>query len=496
MANFWHNIPGNGLGSTGEREMAHGLGPDYQLTPPVIAPFLPSLVRSETELVGLYRIDSWRTNSPEGMFKLEELKSLIQTTLPRNIFDSATYPIADKNIIGKVIPIAFGKIRGATGFPIDTLAKRFKLADHSIESFDGFFDEDGDSFTPDTINLSTAEFTWTGWDGSSSVFVDFTADSNNPIDCVKTLLTDSVRGANRPLTELDTASTGKGFGTNGARLDYIYGVNPSNDEDAIEFDIGLYVDKARDVFKWIQIVLAASFAIMYVDFDGLYQIKSWEPEVSSGMDEMTLEDIKDGNIVPTNIMNDIVTQVNLNYNLTHGFDGSQSFTFDDDKLRQLRSLTVHAVLDEEVPISNTFGAKLWAQRTVAMRGVQRREFSVITVNRFMRKEPGDQFRLRYTPLNINEVVEVLSVEPLVGGENVRLQLSDLRGFKNTIGFWTEDSPTFPTELGGGAMEPWDDTWSDDQKRYALENAGYWSDDDEYIDKADDPEDSFRRSRWK
>lgn len=38
MARFWHNFPGNGLGSTGQREMAHGLGPDYQLIPPPPAP--------------------------------------------------------------------------------------------------------------------------------------------------------------------------------------------------------------------------------------------------------------------------------------------------------------------------------------------------------------------------------------------------------------------------------------------------------------------------
>ncbi len=33
MAGFWHNIPGNGLGSTGQHEIAHGLGPDYDLQP-------------------------------------------------------------------------------------------------------------------------------------------------------------------------------------------------------------------------------------------------------------------------------------------------------------------------------------------------------------------------------------------------------------------------------------------------------------------------------
>lgn len=38
MARFWHNFPGNGLGSTGQREIAHGLGPDYILTPPPVPP--------------------------------------------------------------------------------------------------------------------------------------------------------------------------------------------------------------------------------------------------------------------------------------------------------------------------------------------------------------------------------------------------------------------------------------------------------------------------
>ena len=100
-------------------------------------------------------------------------------------------------------------VKGAKGFAVDTTTSRFKVLGHGVERFTSFYDEDGMNFTPDTINLSLGEFTWLGWDGDAEVFADFVAEGENPVDCVKLLLTDPDKGANLPLADLDTSSTGK-----------------------------------------------------------------------------------------------------------------------------------------------------------------------------------------------------------------------------------------------------------------------------------------------
>jgi hypothetical protein len=59
--------------------------------------------------------------------------------------------------------------------------------------------------------------------------------------------------------------------------------------------------------------------------------------------------------------------------------------------------------------------------------------------------------------------------------------------------WTSDSPTFPAYLGGGSADPWDKTWTTEQKIYAKENFGYWTDENDYIDSTDP--DSYYGSTW-
>jgi len=132
---------------------------------------------------------------------------------------------------------------------------------------------------------------------------------------------------------------------------------------------------------------------------------------------------------------------------------------------------------------------------VAMRGVPRLVLRVPVTQEFMLKEPGDYVRVNSARHGIDEVWEIISVTINPGSLAVELSLIDVRGFREKEGFWVADSNSFPDRLGGAAITAWDDTWTDAQKRWAKENLGFWSGDDDYIDKIDDPLVTYRGSVW-
>jgi hypothetical protein len=456
--------------------------------------FEPSRTRSDGETVGVYRIDAWRVDSLETSLSLKDGRTVLGS-LPINTFDLDTYPNAELSIIDKAIPVAFGKVKGLMAYPIDTTAKKFKVVDHSVITFDRFQDEDGVEFTPDSADIANGEFIYTAWDGDQDLFVDLTAEGQNPVDCVKLLLTDSVKGAGLPLTDLDTTSTGnKGFGSNGARLEYVMATDSITAAETVEFPIGLYVDRNRTIFRWIEKVLAASFAILYVNLSGKYQIRSWKVETSEGIDKVTDNNIK-GKITTRITAADTITKVIARYDERYNTGDFQTFEFSDDRVRQLRGFTQHKSLTQELPISSRFGAKYWAERSVGMRGVPRRILEIDVTQEFMLKEPGDYIRVDSDRDGIFEVFEILEVMINPGSYKVRLKLIDNRGHQEQEGFWVADTITFPGSLGGGTFSAWDANWTDAQKLWAKENSGFWGSDEDYIDETNDTVGSYRSSVW-
>ena len=450
--------------------------------------------QSETKVVGVYRIDKWRLDSLRGSMALREIVTSLGT-LPINTFEPDTYPDAEEEIYGDLIPIAFGVVKGAAAFPIDPDNNKFKVVDHSIMSFDEFRKDNGTVFTPTTVDLSTSEFTWDDWDGSETLFADITAEGENPVDCVKLMLTDSVKGAGLPLSDLDTTSTGnKGFGSGGARLEYVRATNSLTGAEIMDFSIGLYVNSDKPIIRHIEKVLAAAFGILYVGLSGLYQIKAWKVATSEGLGSITDANIR-GRIKTSIVASDTITKVISSYGQRHDSGDFQTVEFKDERLRQLRGLAQHRVLKQELSLSTRFAAKYWAERSVGMRSVPRRILKMNVTQEFMLNEPGDYIRVTSEADGIDEVFEVIAITINPGSLSVSLKLIDNRGHNLQPGFWVGDAVSFPARLGGGAITQWDNTWTAEQKVWAAENIGFWGSDNDYIDQTDDTADSYRKSVW-
>ena len=117
------------------------------------------------------------------------------------------------------------------------------------------------------------------------------------------------------------------------------------------------------------------------------------------------------------------------------------------------------------------------------------------------KNIGDRIRVSYKRRSADgnfewansSPVEIYMIEKDYINNIITLETDDLKGIGSDVGFWTDDTAFFSSDLGSGAMLVWDSSWSEAQKSYAVEYAGYWTNDDGFAD-ATDPE-SLRISKW-
>ena len=457
--------------------------------------FTPVLISSEERKVGEWVMEQISYSDMKASLSLREVRAALELEIPVKEFTQADYPFADsEKTIGKPIPIAFGAVRGAKAFLIDSRTSRFKLLSHGVLGMTRFYDSEQESFTPTTINNTNSEFTYTDWDGTSALYADVVANNSNPVDCVKMLLTDSERGANLPTSAIDTTSSGKGFRASGARLKYLIGNDYETEAEVFSVDIGVYVDDRRETTAIIDEVKAAAFGFVYVDASGVWQYRAWEPEASDGQTKITDENIS-GTLAPKVSARQPITKAVARYNKLNNFDGDAVATYEDVNLTRLRGLSIASVREKEIPVSNKLGAESWCNRQVLLRGRSRRTFDFKGTSELKMVEPGQFFRLVYPPLNIDESVLILSTTQKPGETEVTIKAIDNFGFRDKPGYWCADSPAFPAELGGATITAWDDTWTEPQKFWARENLGFWTDDNGYADSTDDPEISFEGSTW-
>lgn len=464
--------------------------------PSGVGGFTPTLQQGDESTRGVWDIDGFTYDDVKGQWRLTEKRSAVKAEIPAELFALDDFPNADPDIIGEPIPIAFGDVKGLTAFLVDSAAFKFKVCNHLVKAFTKFYDSNGTSFAPNSVDVSDGTFIFTSWDGDTQLFCDVLTVTSNPVDVVKELLTSTTRGAGLPLTELDTSTNG-GFGSAGARLKYVVGTDTRSGDEVNSFEIGLYIKDQRPVTEIIDEVKAAAIGFVYVDSGGLWQYKAWEAAVSEGTLEVTETQIKMGTFRPSVKTNDSITKAVATYNINHGIERSNTVTYLDDELRQKRGLTIHTVEEKELPISNKSGAELWTQYKVNIQGKPRRAYAFTSTNEGKELEPGDTIRLNYAPLEIDQVVTLNETTQVPGKIEVGIKANDVFGFQDLPGFWTLDAPVFPDRLGGDTIPSWNDTtiWTDAQKLWARENLGFWTDDNGYADVAVDPEQSYLASIW-
>lgn len=453
-----------------------------------------TMALADYQTLATWLIQDWRKADDRFTLTLKEIKSRIQQQLPLNVFTTAAFPSLPQGTIGKPIPLAYGKIIGATPFLVDPGAKQFKLADHAIFSFDNVkILRDGgwaqSSFA--STNPATAEFTLgADWTGDEPVSVDFSGKKNsdnslmaNPADIVKDLF--ALVGE----TDLNTSS----FTTSKNRL------QAGTDEDAKAVTLrspSLHIAESKDLFDIIGQINKEVGSYTFVDAAGNYYYGVFEPKRGEALKAFSDLDILDFSEDTSH--RDILSKLISYYAKCKAENFSQVQIDELTDNQHAAGLKSPKRREPELSFLAQSDAQYFNQRSLITEGRGLRIWSLSLNWRGWLLLPGDQIRLTYTRHALDALAEILEVTYDLTAPIVRLRLGNLRAFSDTPGFWVADSDLLPTRFaslagyGTGSLL-WNKNWAAEIKTWARQNVGYWTDANGLADPTDP--DSFIPSCW-
>lgn len=441
-----------------------------------------------------FGVDSHSFSDAELSLTLKDTKRQIDTKVPIETFDRDTYGQIDQSMIGKPIPLAYGRILSVEPICIDKTAKTFKVASHAIYSLDGVrlqADAGWRWVTPSTIDTATATFTLgDDWTGSETVAVDFTGRVNgdstpmlNPVDILKDLLT--IGGI---------SSFGSSFTTAKAALELLA---DEDDRKTPVRQVGIYIRDSRDIFDVIRDLCEWCGLYLYTDSGGAFVVGAWQPARTEGallFDELSILQFgSDTRTVDAGTTQRVVYE-------KRPAEGFNQITVEAAPVnRYTTGMFSDSTEDLDTDLVYLKDARAVGQTLLYMLG-QGETFWTITVPWCgWQMVPGGVCRIAYTARHgIASAAEVLEVSYDLGRGTAKLVLGNQRNFAGRAGFWVADSDVLPTRFAGlagygaGSLV-WNASWATEIKQWARENVGYWTDENGFANSADP--DSYIPSNW-
>lgn len=502
--------PGCGLGhNTASALLAHGLGSWRRRLMLWNPPRRPA---DFADSVPLWRLDARSIEGGDRItIALAGSQALEQVKIPSAKWSIGDFPNLDKNSEGAYIPVAFGYCFGVKATLVDSETGEFRVCGHGVRRFGRIWTDDGDA-EADSFDLANGGFTWLDWDKSVSdpdntnartVYCDVEGIFGSPPDIieygVETVagLTDALY---KPVDGSDTYA-GMGFGSFGCRGDWIIGKDLDNN-DACRPEVSLFIREPITLRELVEKVSRAAFGWAFPEPDsGKLLYRRFLPLPSDGAMRLTGADII--SVTPMSPIETLVTRVNVRYAMPADDTGDgRLYTVESDEARAAAGLPAHSDVEiKDVALGIERDAREFASRTLAIRSRAEREWTVEADLKAYPLNPGDGVTLLKTRpgprgttiTEIDGYFMVLSNQLNPDGDTVTLTVTDWLGLTGEGGcFVMADAAAFPADLGGGDMTTWDPDWTAAQKRYAKENGGYYSDDNEFIDPDDAA--TWRRSQ--
>lgn len=425
---------------------------------------------------------------------LRDKKRKLDGRIPTTVFDSSTYPTIAPGLLGKPIPVAYGRILSVEPICTDATTKTFKLAGHAIYSLEGVriqADAGWRWTTPTAIDLANATFTLgSDWTGSEVVCCDFTGKKNvdgtpmlNPVDILKDVLT--LAGA---------SSFGASFTTAKAAMETL------TDEDgrpAPIRQVAIYLRDARDVFDVLKDLCEWCGLYLYTDSGGSFVVGAWQPARSEGATTFDETSILTFSADSSTLDAGTTQRVTYENRPSEGFNQS---TVESRSVNRYTTGVFSQVTDDmETGLVWIGDARALGQTMLFMLGQGETVWSITVPWCGWMMVPGGVCRLSYSARHsISTVAEVLDVNYDLGRGTARLVLGPQRNFSGRAGFWVADSDVLPTRFaalagyGAGSLA-WNKDWHADIKTWAKENVGYWTDENGFADSTDP--DSYIPSSW-
>ena len=486
------------------------------------------------EEIGVWLNDNWaRTNQTFTMNNLESNQELTMN-IPQRIYSLDIFPYMDTtgSTSGTPIPWAYGKIFGAPAVCINKTLKLFKIADEtfcSIGQLPVFSIEDvrmesttsGDAWVSvhfEDMDYTTGQFIVPGWDGQSGIAVDFHGKTNsdgtwmsNASDIVLDLLTQCGQ------TNVNSASFVASKTALMAGYSPAYPPYPATEGNILV--PYLFLNSSTTLQEIAQIINQIVGSYLFVDADGLFNYVVFVPQPGNDLplfDQTSLMDFSK----QTPSMQ-CQSQVTINYASRIQDGWCETLTVKNQGTGYSKNQASLVSLGPQIiQVSTEEDALYWAQRQLIFWG---QKPGIYTVNLPWEANlllPTNQIVLQYPQRgNINSVFEIVEVNTGVaasqahsvggssnsggtsyGGTGVELVVSNLHNFNNQTGFWVLDDPgtsgdtsgeveSLPEEFfgltgyGDGSLD-WNNDWDPLIKAWAVQNCGWWTDDNGFVDSTD------------
>ncbi|MFA4971752.1 MAG: hypothetical protein WC683_04015 [bacterium] len=268
---------------------------------------------------------------------------------------------------------------------------------------------------------------------------------------------------------------------------------------AADFAIGLAVIDAPSFLDVCGELMKSCLGNIFINNAGQVSINVWDPELEATLPTISDVEIADGSLEADTALDDVRKVVRVGWRRKWVDGDSAHVQVSSSEVERLygirKSITVETLLSTET------GAHLLRDRLALIYSMAMTEVGFRTKLQLADLDIGERLRItwRRTPssdalswLNSRRI-EISSIEKDFDGSVIAIRANDLRGIGELIGHWTSDTPTFPTDLGGGSGATWSSSWTAAQKAYAKANWGYWTDDGGFADPADP--DSRYLSYW-
>ncbi len=444
------------------------------------------------EKIATFTNEAWQKDNKKFTLELSELKAKLKKDFPFDVYQYSDYPAMAPGDLGKIKQIAYGKILGATPVCIDTASKKFKVANHPIKSFDAVRVSTGNGWVEKgftTTDLEHAWFTYSGWDGSSSISVDFTGRvddnglwMNNASDIVKDIL------AKIGQTDIDTTS----FTTAKTALEVGY----QGPQQICRSVPSLYLSEPQDAYDIISNINQFVGSYLFVGTDGKYKYQVFEP--TPGEDLTHVEDadlISFQEIIESGREKSSVTGKFAN-RISEGWGESVHRTETKNQYKRDEPCVVYECYD--APTESQSDAAAWIERILVTNGNPAKIYKITVKWIGFTLRAAGQIRLTETRHDIDEILEVLEITYNFTNSTVDMVLGNLHNFEDHTGFWVADAAVVPTRYADDAgyaagVLDWNGSESADLATWKRQNVGFWCDTNGFALTADPR--SFYASTW-
>lgn len=426
-------------------------------------------------------------------FVLMDKREQIGRTLPVNFFDSTTYPNISDDNNGKPIPIAYGQCRNCpvvctnedeAPAPANYSFTIVDVADHAngIKSIDEVR-VNGTAKATASASLPNATFTlaaanYTPGDEVTVDFKSYVDGSGVLIDNALDVLRDIIE------VYLDTTYTTDTFDD-----------TQWTAQTALASMVGnIWIKDLTNVEEIVERIDVSNFGSLLLNGEGKWTFKKTDLTKSH---VYVLR--KDEQFQPPNRSDDgteYLTSAIVKYNE------------DNNETAEAKKWRMYADTSQETAIKNEYGTyKTREYKTYLMTAADAQTLAENIMSLYSSIIPTFETTAPLAASEIelldNIILEVNRNKSEWLGFNkcevvgISYNLNDflmtiqcrfistwMENSDAVVAMYTDDTETFPADLGAGSADTWNVNWTIDQKLYAFNEWGYYSDDNGYINGAD------------